>query len=385
MSEEELTYLQKLQASNCVVVDSDTTRYKNNQLAHGIALDDYKIPYAHGSRVFNDDKIHFYLPAILKRNPNITLDDIIRRFDSLLTHELLHFFIRPDSISLNNATISNFITEGLVDMAARDIHKKNKLSSSYQSDYGPNVIFVRQALSNVSKEERGRLLFNSDIETFLKSTSTKAFNSQQTLKSAIDKTTSYDILLSSIADAYSTTFPVKDRENIKMSALRQLYNLSANEETTFLSLEKITEVGNKYYKEAMPKISALINAYNSKTNDINISLEQSTENTVNKSANPNLFDTNRAKRQAQVANFATMSLEEENIYHKMKAEAEKMTDVKDKAISRTLVKKESFQNSKTSANQASTNRGFISVLLLTVEVFFTEAIVSILAYLFISK
>ena len=384
MSEEELTYLQKLQESNCVV-DSDTTRYKNNQLAHGIALDDYKVPYAHGSRVFNDDKIHFYLPAILKRNPNITLDDIIKRFDSLLIHELLHFFIRPKANEFDGEKVSNFITEGLVDMAARDIHKKNKLSSDYQSDYGPNVIFVRQALSNVSKEERGRLLFNSDIETFLKRTSTKAFNSQQTLKSAIDKTTSYDILLSSIADAYSTSFPVKDRENIKMSALRQLYNLSANEETISLSLEKITEVGNKYYKEAMPKISDLINAYNSKTNDINISLEQSTENTVNKSANPNLFDTNRAKRQAKVANFATMSLEEENIYHKMQAEAEKMTDAKDKAISRTLVKKESFQNSKTSANQASTNGGFISVLLLTVEVFFTEAIVSILAYLFISK
>lgn len=62
-------------------------------MAHGIALDDYKIPYAHGSRVFNDDKIHFYLPAILKRNPNITLDDIIKRFDSLLTHELLHFLL----------------------------------------------------------------------------------------------------------------------------------------------------------------------------------------------------------------------------------------------------------------------------------------------------
>ena len=64
MSEEELTYLQKLQESNCVVVDSDTTRYKNNQLSHGIALDDYKVPYAHGSRVFNDYKIHFYtVPA----------------------------------------------------------------------------------------------------------------------------------------------------------------------------------------------------------------------------------------------------------------------------------------------------------------------------------
>ena len=170
-----------------------------------------------------------------------------------------------------------------------------------------------------------------------------------------------------------------------MSALRQLYNLSANEETISLSLEKITEVGNKYYKEAMPKISNLINTYNSKTNDINISLEQSQENTVNKSVNPSLFDTNRAKRQTQVANFATMSLEEENIYHKMQAETEKMTTAKDKVISRTLVKKESFQNSKTSANQTSTNGGFISVLLLTIEVFFTEAIVSILAYLFISK
>ena len=384
MSEEELTYLQKLQESNCVVVDSDTTRYKNNQLAHGIALDDYKVPYAHGSRVFNDDKIHFYLPAILKRNPNITLDDIIKRFDSLLTHELLHFFIRPKANEFDGEKVSNFITEGLVDMATRDIHKKNKLSSDYQSDYGPNVIFVRQALSNISKEERGRLLFNSDIETFLKRTSTKAFNSKQTLKSAIDKTTSYDILLSSIADAYSTSFPVKDRENIKMSALRQLYNLSANEETISLSLEKITEVGNKYYKEAMPKISDLINAYNSKTNDINISLEQSKENTVNKSTNPNLFDTNRAKRQAKVANFATMSLEEENIYHKMLAAKEQLSldssVTKAKPMSRVLTKKEN-----TEQNNNDSNSGFISTLLLSLGVGFISGVVSVLSYLFISR
>ena len=134
----------------------------------------------------------------------------------------------------------------------------------------------------------------------------------------------------------------------------------------------------------MPKISDLINAYNSKTNDINISLEQSKENTVNKSTNPNLFDTNRAKRQAKVANFATMSLEEENIYHKMLAAKEQLSldssVTKAKPMSRVLTKKEN-----TEQNNNDSNSGFISTLLLSLGVGFISGVVSVLSYLFISR
>ena len=134
----------------------------------------------------------------------------------------------------------------------------------------------------------------------------------------------------------------------------------------------------------MPKISDLINAYNSKTNDINISLEQSKENTVNKSTNPNLFDTNRAKRQAKVANFATMSLEDENIYHKMLAAKEQLSldssVTKAKPMSRVLTKKEN-----TEQNNNDSNSGFISTLLLSLGVGFISGVVSVLSYLFISR
>ena len=130
--------------------------------------------------------------------------------------------------------------------------------------------------------------------------------------------------------------------------------------------------------------SDLINAYNSKTNDINISLEQSKENTVNKSTNPNLFDTNRAKRQAKVANFATMSLEEENIYHKMLAAKEQLSldssVTKVKPMSRVLTKIEN-----TEQNNNDSNSGFISTLLLSLGVGFISGVVSVLSYLFISR
>lgn len=351
MSEEELTYLQKLQESNCVVVDSDTTRYKNTQLAHGIALDDYKVPYAHGSRVFNDDKIHFYLPAILKRNPNITLDDIIKRFDSLLIHELLHFFIRPKANVFDGEKVSNFITEGLVDMAARDIHKKNNLSSDYQSDYGPNVIFVRQALSNVSKEERGRLLFNSDIETFLKRTSTKAFNSQQTLKSAIDKTTSYDILLY-LSNENDVLQPVQSH------FLGTFFARKSDGRIDWYHLNE------KYIKEILTKYG-----YSEEYGD---------------TKEENLFSNNMNDRQESQKHFATIKPEDENIYQKMLAAKEQLSldnsVTKAKPMSRVLTKKEN-----TEQNNNDSNSGFISTLLLSLGVCFISGVVSVLSYLFISR
>ena len=105
---------------------------------------------------------------------------------------------------------------------------------------------------------------------------------------------------------------------------------------------------------------------------------------IYKSTNPNLFDTNRSKRQTKVANFATMSLEEENIYHKMLAAKEQLSldssVTKAKPMSRVLTKKEN-----TEQNNNDSNSGFISTLLLSLGVGFISGVVSVLSYLFISR
>ena len=365
MSEKQLEYLHELQENNCVIVDADTTEYKNNQLANGTTLDGNNMPLAHGGRVFNDDKIHFYLSTMLSRNPNISFNDITRTFDSLLTHELLHFFIRPKANELKSEVVSNFITEGLVDMVARDINQQTGKLANYQSNYGPNVIFVRRALANVPEIERGQLLFNADIETFLKRTSSEKFNSQKELQKAMTMTTNYDALLSKIVNAYGSYLPANERESKQNSGLRQLYNLSANATNLDLAIAQIRQVGSKYYKEAMPSVDRLINEYKGK-------------NIVD---NQSIFKRKREERQEQEYHFATMKPEAKNIYQKMQEETKNLNNgvTIHKPMSRVLTKKENASTSN------STDNGYINTLLLTLSVGFIAGAVAALTYLFISR
>ena len=365
MSEKQLEYLHELQENNCVIVDADTTEYKNNQLANGTILDVNNTPLAHGGRVFNDDKIHFYLSTMLSRNPNISFNDITRTFDSLLTHELLHFFIRPKANELKSEAVSNFITEGLVDMVARDINQQTGKLANYQSNYGPNVIFVRRALANVPEIERDQLLFNADIETFLKRTSSEKFNSQKELQKAMTMTTNYDALLSKIVNAYGSYLPASERESKQNSGLRQLYNLSANATNLDLAIAQIRQVGSKYYKEAMPSVDRLINEYKGK-------------NIVD---NQSIFKRKREERQEQEYHFATMKPEAKNIYQKMQEETKNLNNgvTIHKPMSRVLTKKEKTGTS------SSTDNGYINTLLLTLSVGFIAGAVAVLTYLFISR
>lgn len=365
MSEKQLEYLHELQENNCVIVDADTTEYKNNQLANGTTLDVNNMPLAHGGRVFNDDKIHFYLSTMLSRNPNISFNDITRTFDSLLTHELLHFFIRPKANELKSEVVSNFITEGLVDMVARDINQQTGKLANYQSNYGPNVIFVRRALANVPEIERGQLLFNADIETFLKRTSSEKFNSQKELQKAMTMTTNYDALLSKIVNAYGSYLPANERESKQNSGLRQLYNLSANATNLDLAIAQIRQVGSKYYKEAMPSVDRLINEYKGR-------------NIVD---NQSIFKRKREERQEQESHFATMKPEAKNIYQKMREETKNLNNgvTMHKPMSRVLTKKENASTSN------STDNGYINTLLLTLSVGFIAGAVAVLTYLFISR
>ena len=384
MSESQLKYLQNLQENNCVIVDTDTTKYLNNQLEDAKNLNEFNMPIAHGSRVFNDDKIHFYLPAVLNRNPKASFNDIMRTFDSLLMHELLHFFIRPKANEFDGEEVSNFITEGLVDMGTRDIYQQTGKLANYQSNYGSNVIFVRQALANVSKAERCQLLFNSDIETFLKRTNSEKFNSREELQKAMTRTTVYDVLLSGLADIYSAHFPANEYEAKRNSGLRQLYNLSANAINIDIAIEQIRQIGVKYYIDAMPKVDELIRKY--KNNNKVLSFNPEDNKSKNMVEGQNLFVRKKSERLKQATHFATIKPEAENTYQKMLAEKEQLSldnsVAKAKPMSRVLTKKE---NTKQNNNTNDSNSGFISTLLLSLGVGFISGVVSVLSYLFISR
>ena len=70
----------------------------------------------------------------------------------------------------------------------RDIQQKYGLFSHYNSEYGSNVIFVREALSNISSlSERMQFVFNGSIEQIYQQTSTAMYNSYQQFISARDK------------------------------------------------------------------------------------------------------------------------------------------------------------------------------------------------------
>lgn len=384
MSESQLKYLQNLQENNCVIVDTDTTKYLNNQLEDAKNLNEFNMPIAHGSRVFNDDKIHFYLPAVLNRNPKASFNDIMRTFDSLLMHELFHFFIRPKANELDSKKVSSFITEGLVDMCTRDIYQKTGKLANYQSNYGANVIYVRQALANVSLEERGQLLFNTDIKTFLRKTTSEKFNSQEELQKAMTMTTSYDVLLSKLANVYGSYLPENERESKQSSGLRQLYNLSANAISLDEAIKQIRQVGSRYYMAAMPKIDELISEY--KNNSKALSFKQEDKKSKVAIEGLDLFARKKSERLEQTTHFATIKSEAENIYQKMLAEKEQLSldnsVTKAKPMSRVLTKKE---NKEPNNNTNDSNSGFISTLLLSLGVGFAMGVVSVLSYLFISR
>ena len=140
MSSEQIQFLNQLLMTNCVEVNLNGKDYLLNQ-ANEIndspnitsfekleELRKLNVPLAHGGRVFADNKIHFYPSVLLAANPNLSTAELKQKCDEVLIHELLHFFIRPESLDITNMPelkgINNFTTEGLVDMCA-EIFNKN--------------------------------------------------------------------------------------------------------------------------------------------------------------------------------------------------------------------------------------------------------------------
>lgn len=310
MSTEQIQFLNQLLTTDCVEVNLNGKDYLLNQ-ANEInnspnitsfeklqELRKLNVPLAHGGRVFEDNKIHFYPSMLLSTNPNLSTDELKLKCNEVLIHELLHFFIRPESLDITNSPqlkgINNFTSEGLVDMCARDIQQKYGLFPNYNSEYGSNVIFVREALSNIpSLSERMKLVFKGSIQQVYQQTTTPTYNSRERFISARDKKTKYDEVITNIS---RICYPEKKQTE---SCQRFLYNFSANFKSKNESLEAIEKVSRQQFSDKMPLILQQTTAYKSNGESINLTTN-SQLNETSPSPQKKPFD-QRSQSEIQVA------------------------------------------------------------------------------------
>ena len=132
------------------------------------------VPSAHGGRTKGDNKIHIY-PYSKSFSDCKTDDEIIKScVDSIVIHEIFHYFIRPN-LSNNNDTLKDkfghFITEGLVQYYAEDFAKKYRLSDP-KSNYGKNVEFVKKLIASfpndLTQTQIDKIIFTCNQDELLK-------------------------------------------------------------------------------------------------------------------------------------------------------------------------------------------------------------------------
>ena len=111
-------------------------------------------------------------------------------------------------------------------------------------------------------------------------------------------------------------------------------------------------------------------------------IEEPPQETLGIQAQPTIFDSLKKLRENAKEHFSLMPQNAVVQYKKMQEEAKNMNleEQKGKAMSRVLVKKDDA-----ASNQNNSSSGFISILLLTLGVGFISGVVSVLAYLFISR
>lgn len=141
-------------------------------------INDLSMPLAHGGRTLDDKTIHIYPSFLLTGKEKLSIDQVQKKCDEIVLHEMLHFFIRPEYNE--NKEISAFVTEGLVDMCTRDIQKKYGINAEYTSNYTDNVVFLREALGNINNPTfKNQMIFKGSVDQVLSMTSTSTFDSKK--------------------------------------------------------------------------------------------------------------------------------------------------------------------------------------------------------------
>lgn len=377
MSPEQLAFMAKLETQTLIRVEDNPFAYlemKRKEILDNANLSDMEkkqqlseltAPLAHGGRVYGDDVIHFYPSVLINPNKPLTLEQIQSKCDSLVVHELLHYFIRPEYMDVSNTPdlkgINGFTGEGLVDMCARDIHLKYGIhAEDYDSNYTTNVVFMREALAHISDPtERMKTIFTNSVEEVYSKTTTKNYDSKKEYEKTAKKETTFQKTISEI----SGLIPEH-----KSALEKGLMEIAANSETKEKALETIQTMGSQEQNQATRKIIEKNSVEKKETYDETFSSElPETKKPEFKTAKEK-----KAEREQAQSNFGTMSLEKHEVYEHQKetTKANSETKTVDKPKTLTL-NKPSNPNNGNSSNGSSNSGGFvnmafmISIILLT--------------------
>lgn len=179
LTQEQLQNIENLLNVEFIVIEKPTKEDIEffSKQAGIINPEDYSaeyIPSAHGGRTKEDNKIHIY-PYTKSFSDCKNDEEIIQScIDSIVVHEIFHYFIRPN-LSNESETIKDefghFITEGLVQYYAEEFAKKYRLGNP-KSNYGKNVEFVKQLITsfpgNLSQAQIDKIIFSYNQDELLK-------------------------------------------------------------------------------------------------------------------------------------------------------------------------------------------------------------------------
>jgi hypothetical protein len=256
MTKEQKEYLEiLLTRESIVVIEENEQSYVENQ-REAISSDPIlseedkekhisriKTPIAHGGRVFEDEKIHFYPFLIEGDNKQKVCED-------LLMHELLHFFIRPTYIPIKTRSLeglNTYVSEGMVDLVARYLQEKLGIADEYKSNYAENVIFLKDAMSNLIPEEQVQTIFHSNIADIISNERIKPIGESKNIAN------SFSMLVTELVELCT--------EEHRHALWYTLMNTTANQKDLPYMINYLRGIFHAQAPDKMEEINKLIDEY----------------------------------------------------------------------------------------------------------------------------
>lgn len=236
--------------TNAIMSDKTLDEEKRNKL-----ISTLKVPIAHGGRVFDDNKIHFY-PFVIEG------EDKQKACEDILMHEVLHFFIRPYYIPIKTKSLeglNTYVSEGMVDLVTRNLQARLGMDEEYTSDYAENVIFLKDAMSSMSDEEQVQTIFHSNIADIISNEKIKPIGESKNIAN------SYSMLVTELVELCT--------EEHRHALWYKLMNVTANQKDIPYMVNYLRGIFHAQAPDKMEEINKLIAEYK-----VELGLEKSKSN-----------------------------------------------------------------------------------------------------------
>lgn len=236
--------------TNAIMSDKTLDEEKRNKL-----ISTLKVPIAHGGRVFDDNKIHFY-PFVIEG------EDKQKVCEDILMHEVLHFFIRPYYIPIKTKSLeglNTYVSEGMVDLVTRNLQARLGMDEEYTSDYAENVIFLKDAMSSMSDEEQVQTIFHSNIADIISNEKIKPIGESKNIAN------SYSMLVTELVELCT--------EEHRHALWYKLMNVTANQKDIPYMINYLRGIFHAQAPDKMEEINKLIAEYK-----VELGLEKSKTN-----------------------------------------------------------------------------------------------------------